>query len=72
MGIDSGFLIEVSFPESFGFTETLSPRGHAEIMETPIGSQPCALCWNGERLPYDWPSSLVLCPCSSNQKPGTK
>jgi hypothetical protein len=27
MGTDSAFLNEVSFPESFGFTETLSPCG---------------------------------------------
>ena len=36
MGTNSGLLNEVSFPESFGFTETLSPRGRGEIMETPI------------------------------------
>lgn len=29
-------LKEVSFAESFGFTESLSPRARGEIMETPI------------------------------------
>jgi hypothetical protein len=53
MGTDSAFLNEVSFPESFGFTETLSPRGtlvgQIKIMGIPIGPEPCALCWTGER-----------------------
>lgn len=36
MGTNSGLLNEVSFPESFDFTETLSPREQVQIMETPI------------------------------------